>query len=180
MKKSLLTVVLGALVLSTANANWYAEADAGISKTKFTSYADLNKTKLEPRVAVGYKLGNVRIAGDYTHNGKFSGNAAGQQNTTKIQGVGASVLYDFNTHSSIEPYVGARISANQFKITNRQLSSFSDNNETKVGYGVVAGAKYKLDQKWYANGGVEYNRLGNFDDTKVNNYGAKVGLGYEF
>ena len=44
MKKSLLTVVLGALVLSTANANWYAEADSGISKTKFTSYADLNKT----------------------------------------------------------------------------------------------------------------------------------------
>ncbi|MBS7023258.1 MAG: protein opa, partial [Haemophilus parainfluenzae] len=27
---------------------------------------------------------------------------------------------------------------------------------------------------------LEYNRLGSFDDTKVNNYGAKVGVGYEF
>jgi protein opa len=49
-----------------------------------------------------------------------------------------------------------------------------------VGYGVVAGAKYKLADKVYANGGLEYNRLGSFDDTKVNNYGAKVGVGYEF
>ena len=46
--------------------------------------------------------------------------------------------------------------------------------------GVVAGAKYKLDGNWYANGGVEYNRLGSFDNTKVNNYGAKVGVGYGF
>ena len=45
---------------------------------------------------------------------------------------------------------------------------------------VVAGAKYKLAEKVYANGGLEYNRLGSFDDTKVNNYGAKVGVGYEF
>ena len=46
-----------------------------------------------------------------------------------------------------------------------------------MGYGVVAGAKYKLADKVYANGGLEYNRLGSFDDTKVNNYGAKVGVG---
>ena len=39
-----------------------------------------------------------------------------------------------------------------------------------MGYGVVAGAKYKLADKVYANGGLEYNRLGSFDDTKVNNY----------
>ena len=44
-----------------------------------------------------------------------------------------------------------------------------------MGYGVVAGAKYKLADKVYANGGLEYNRLGSFDDTKVNNYGAKSG-----
>ena len=37
-----------------------------------------------------------------------------------------------------------------------------------MGYGVVAGAKYKLADKVYANGGLEYNRLGSFDDTKVN------------
>ena len=58
---------------------------------------------------------------------------------------------------------------------------FGNNLSLSVaGYGVVAGAKYKLAEKVYANGGLEYNRLGSFDDTKVNNYGAKVGVGYEF
>ena len=61
-----------------------------------------------------------------------------------------------------------------------RINAIKSSSETKVGYGVVAGAKYKLAEKVYANGGLEYNRLGSFDDTKVNNYGAKVGVGYEF
>lgn len=170
MKKSLLAIVVGAFAIaSTAQAGVYAEGDIGVSKTKADGSS---KTKVEPRVAVGYKLGNVRVAGDYTHHGKVEG--------AKIQGVGASVLYDFDMNSDVQPYVGARISANRFKYDERADQSYKSSSDTKLGYGVVAGAKYKLDQNWYANGGVEYNRLGNFDDTKVNNYGAKVGVGYEF
>ncbi|MDC2825011.1 opacity family porin [Rodentibacter pneumotropicus] len=169
MKKSLL-IVLGAFAIaSTANAGVYAEGDIGVSKTKANGSS---KTKVEPRVAVGYKLGNVRVAGDYTHHGKIEG--------AKIQGLGASVLYDFEVNSSVQPYVGARVAANKFKYDNRADQPYKSSSDTKVGYGVVAGAKYKLDEKWYANGGVEYNRLGSFDDTNVNNYGAKVGVGYEF
>ncbi|AAC22827.1 opacity protein, putative [Haemophilus influenzae Rd KW20] len=121
---------------------------------------------------MGYKVGNTRVAGDYTHHGKVDG--------TKIQGLGASVLYDFDTNSKVQPYVGARVATNQFKYTNRAEQKFKSSSDIKLGYGVVAGAKYKLDGNWYANGGVEYNRLGNFDSTKVNNYGAKVGVGYGF
>ncbi|OOF81276.1 protein opa [Rodentibacter ratti] len=169
MKKSLL-IVLGAFAIaSTANAGVYAEGDIGVSKTKANGSS---KTKVEPRVAVGYKLGNVRVAGDYTHHGKIEG--------AKIQGLGASVLYDFDVNSNIQPYVGARVAANRFKYDDRADQNYKSSSETKFGYGVVAGAKYKLDEKWYANGGVEYNRLGSFDDTNVNNYGAKVGVGYEF
>ena len=69
-----------------------------------------------------------------------------------------------------------RLTVSNLKTAQNNKSS----SETKVGYGVVAGAKYKLADKVYANGGLEYNRLGSFDDTKVNNYGAKVGVGYEF
>ena len=162
MKKSLLAIVVGALaVASTANAGLYAEGDLGLSRTKLTNGGS-SKTKIEPRVAVGYKLGNVRVAGDYT------------------QGLGATVFYDFDTNSQIEPYVGARLAANRFKFEDRAEQRYKSSSETKVGYGVVAGAKYKLADKVYANGGLEYNRLGSFDDTKVNNYGAKVGVGYEF
>lgn len=180
MKKTVFAIILGAFTLaSTAQAGLYAEGDIGVAKTKFSSYSSLNKTKLEPQVALGYKIGNVRFAGDYTHHGKFNGDA-GVATSAKIQGLGASVLYDFDIDSEILPYVGARVAFNRFSVTNRGATYFKDSTETKLGYGVVAGAKYKLDQKWYANGGVEYNRLGSFEDTKVTNYGAKVGVGYEF
>ncbi|ABR00698.1 opacity family porin [Haemophilus influenzae] len=170
MKKSLLAVIVGAFAFaSVANANIYAEGDIGLSQTKANGSSN---TRVEPRVSVGYKVGNTRVAGDYTHHGKVDG--------TKIQGLGASVLYDFDTNSKVQPYVGARVATNQFKYTNRAEQKFKSSSDIKLGYGVVAGAKYKLDGNWYANGGVEYNRLGNFDSTKVNNYGAKVGVGYGF
>ena len=170
MKKSLLAVIVGAFAFaSVANANIYAEGDIGLSQTKANGS---NNTRVEPRVSVGYKVGNTRVAGDYTHHGKVDG--------TKIQGLGASVLYDFDTNSKVQPYVGARVATNQFKYTNRAEQKFKSSSDIKLGYGVVAGAKYKLDGNWYANSGVEYNRLGNFDSTKVNNYGAKVGVGYGF
>ena len=71
MKKSLLAIVVGALaVASTANAGLYAEGDLGLSRTKLSNGGS-SKTKVEPRVAVGYKLGNMRVAGDYTHHGKI-------------------------------------------------------------------------------------------------------------
>ena len=108
MKKSLLAIVVGALaVASTANAGLYAEGDLGLSRTKLSNGGS-SKTKVEPRVAVGYKLGNVRVAGDYTHHGNFQG--------TKVQGLGATVFYDFDTNSQIEPYVGARLAAEPFQI----------------------------------------------------------------
>lgn len=170
MKKSLLAVIVGAFAFaSVANANIYAEGDIGLSQTKANGS---NNIRVEPRVSVGYKVGNTRVAGDYTHHGKVDG--------TKIQGLGASVLYDFDTNSKVQPYVGARVATNQFKYTNRAEQKFKSSSDIKLGYGIVAGAKYKLDGNWYANGGVEYNRLGNFDSTKVNNYGAKVGVGYGF
>ena len=170
MKKSVLAIIIGAFAIaSSANAGVYAEGDVGLSRTSANGN---HKTKVEPRVAVGYQLGNVRVAGDDTHHGKVEG--------AKIQGLGASVLYDFDLNSRVKPYVGARVAANRFKYDDRAEQRYKSSSDTKLGYGVVAGAKYNLDEKWYANGGVEYNRLGNFDDTKVNNYGAKVGVGYKF
>ncbi|OOF54758.1 hypothetical protein BKK56_08110 [Rodentibacter genomosp. 2] len=182
MKKSLLALAIGTLaVASGASANWYVQGDLGVSKTKFTSYSDLSKTKVEPRISVGYKLGNVRLAVDYTYHGKFSGtDGFGDESTAKIQGLGFSAIYDIDLNSAITPYVGARLSANQFKITNRTVNIFEDRSEIKFGYGLVAGAKYQLSGNWYVNGGVEYNRLGSYEDTKINNYGAKLGVGYEF
>lgn len=127
MKKSLLAVIVGAFAFaSVANANIYAEGDIGLSQTKANGS---NNTRVEPRVSVGYKVGNTRVAGDYTHHGKVDG--------TKIQGLGASVLYDFDTNSKVQPYVGARVATNQFKYTNRAEQKFKSSSDIKLGYGVV-------------------------------------------
>lgn len=93
MKKSLLAVIVGAFAFafaSVANANIYAESDVGLSRTKANGS---NNTRVEPRVSVGYKVGNTRVAADYTHHGKVDG--------TKIQGLGTSVFYDFDTNSKV-------------------------------------------------------------------------------
>ena len=58
----------------------------------------------------------------------------------KVQGLGATVFYDFDTNSQIEPYVGARLAANRFKFEERADQRYKSSSETKVGYGVVAGA----------------------------------------
>ena len=177
MKKTLLAVALGALaVAGTANANWYAQGDLGVSKTKYTSYSELNKTRVEPRVSVGYDFGNVRVAADYTHHGKASANGL----EAKVHGIGVSAIYDINTDLAFTPYVGVRLSSNLFRVKERGQGFLVERNETKFGYGAVAGVQYPLAEKVSLNGGVEYNRLGSFEDTKVNNYGAKVGVRYDF
>ena len=177
MKKTLLAVALGALaVASTANAGWYAQGDLGYTKTKFTSYSALNKKRFEPRVSVGYDFGNLRVAGDYTHHGKFSGGGS----EAKIYGVGVSAFYDIHTNLAFVPYVGVRLAHNSYRIHERSASFLSTKTEHKLGYGAVAGATYPLGNNLSLNGNIEYNRLGSFSDTNVNNYGAKVGLRYDF
>ena len=206
MKKSLLALAIGALaVASTANANWYVQGDLGYSKIKASGDSDFNKNKFTPSVAVGYKLGNTRFALDYTYYGKFTessegmvetGNAAGNhivlkgtdRDELKINSFGFSAIYDIDLNSEFVPYVGARLSYNTFKLDNNfyatnGATSYRESNsakEHKFGYGVLAGVSYNFAPNWAVNGGVEYNRLGKFDDVKVNQYGAKVGIRYEF
>lgn len=64
--KKLLVVALGALALaSTAQAEWYVQGNLGYSKIKTSGLEDgeLNKSKVTPSVAVGYKLGMYPFSG---------------------------------------------------------------------------------------------------------------------
>ena len=181
MKKTALAVVLGTLAFSTAaSANWYAGVDLGASRIKFSEYSALNETKLTPSVSVGYDFGDWRLAADYTYYGSFEGQSAGEHTEAKIYGLGFSAFYDFRVNSDIKPYVGARVAQNSFKVQNRKANAFSDYTHYKLGMGVVAGAQYQFAPNWSLNGAVEYNRLGKFADTKVNQYGAKVGIRFDF
>lgn len=181
MKKTALAIVLSALAFSTvANANWYAGADLGVSRVKFSEYSNLNKTKLTPSINAGYDLGDWRLGIDYTYYGSFEGAGNGESVKAEIYSLGLSAFYDFNINSDITPYVSARISQNLFEVKNTGANFFDDDNHYKFGFGASAGVNYKLAKNWSLNGAVEYNRLGKFEDTKVNQYGAKVGIRFDF
>lgn len=206
MKKSLLALAIGALaVASTANANWYVQGDLGYSKIKTSGDVDLSKSKFTPSLAVGYKLGNTRFALDYTYYGKSSVSELGsydgpdangghirltgaEKSELKVNSFGFSAIYDIDLNSPIVPYVGARLSYNTFKYdshfyASNGTDSYTESNSSKdhkFGYGVLAGVSYNFTPNWAINGGIEYNRLGKFDDVKINQYGAKVGIRYEF
>ena len=181
MKKTALFVALSALaVASSANAGWYAQGDLGFSKVKFSEYSALDSSKMDPRFSLGYSFGNYRLAADYNHHGNYSGNDKGHSISAKIYGLGFSAIYDFSVSSPLTPYAGIRLAQNVFKVSNSRPGYFSDNTENKFGYGVVGGVRYQLAPNWLLNGGLEYNRLGKFDDTKVNHFDAKVGIRFNF
>ncbi|MCW9710358.1 opacity family porin [Avibacterium sp. 21-586] len=197
--KKLLAVAIGALAISaTASANLYVQGDLGYSKTKFTGdFDDSNMSKVAPSVAIGYKVNELRFALDYTYYGKKNYSYHIQENATdyekgngsiKAQGFGLSALYDFDLDSALKPYVGLRLSLNNIKanetfveVSSNSVATNSDSeSHTKFGYGVLAGVSYKLNNNLTLDTGIQLQRLASFENTKVNQYGFKVGLRYEF
>lgn len=182
MKKTTLAIVVGALaVATTANANWYVQGDLGYSKVKFSAdRGALDESKVDPRISVGYDFGDWRLAADYTYYGTFNGRVDDDYVSTRIYGLGFSGIYDFRVNSAFKPYAGIRLTHNIFEFENSGRGYFRDDTENKFGFGVLAGVQYQFAPNLSLNTGVEYNRLGKFDDTKANQYGLKVGVRYDF
>ncbi|MEH8131193.1 opacity family porin [Gallibacterium anatis] len=201
--KKLLVVALGALALaSTAQAEWYVQGNLGYSKIKTSGLEDgeLNKSKVTPSVAVGYKLGDIRLAVDYTYYGNVDDHRrlydedgyTESKDELKIRGVGVSALYDIDLQSNIKPYVGVRVASNKVKSssssvykqnngrTYNQVEKDASESSTKFGYGALVGASYDLMPNLALDVAAEYNILGKFDDVKVKQYGVKAGLRYTF
>ncbi|MGC7560159.1 opacity family porin [Pasteurella sp. PK-2025] len=184
MKKSLLVLAMGTLFAATASANFYVQGDLGLSQNKFSHYSELNKTKFEPRLSFGYDFGALRLAADYTKYSNLSGNAkfknVNEHVSVKAHGIGFSAFYDINVNSALTPYIGVRLSSNSFDIKNSGETFYRHVKTTKLGYGAIVGAQYELTSNVSLNANLEYNNLGYFGDTRVSQYGAKVGLRYEF
>lgn len=177
------------------NSGFYVQGDLGYSNLRLgedTSDVSLNKSVFDQRISLGYALdtGSVspRFAVDYTNFGKatYNGGDYDTNLSVKIRSLGLSAFADFKTSSEFTPYVGLRISSNEGKADiNSQgyygyygyhVSRSESESETSVGIGLLGGVQYKLSDKLDLNLGVEYNRL--FED--VNQFGAKVGLRYNF
>ncbi|MDO5054949.1 MAG: opacity family porin [Pasteurella oralis] len=191
MKKSLLVLALGTLFAATASANFYVQGDLGSTKIKAKGGEDgkFSKNVFEPRLSVGYKFSDFRLALDYSHYNKIKETFVDADEVTKtdfkIRGLGLSAIYDFTLNAPVTPFVGARLSLNHFSTKDYTVYTSGSKetekaNETRVGFGVLAGADYKLTPNLALVGTVEYNRLGRSEDVKIDAYGAKVGLRYDF
>lgn len=196
MKKLLLaTLLAGASTLAVANpSNLYVQGDVLASKLELKDDGLKEKDNLTGvRVAVGTDTGAVRYVADYTYFGKLKHsesypNGDYARGNIKTQSLGASAIYDFQTVSGFAPYAGARLGVNHLKATwsdrdtigNQVVTDSGSMKKTKVGLGAVAGVQYHINPNIAVDGGVEYNHLGKIDGLKVNQYGAKVGVRYNF
>ncbi|SNV42866.1 opacity family porin [Pasteurella dagmatis] len=206
MKKSLLVLAMGTLFAATASANFYVQGDLGTSKVKWSGDGESSsKTGFSPSLSVGYKLTDFRLALDYTKYADVKYSYVDEEDLAnvfvsasgkfKTESLGLSAIYDIDLNSNLTPYVGARIAVNRFSLkesgTERHVTpnmqgkdkivkTNESYKETKVGYGILAGVSYKFTDSLAANAGLEYNHLGSFDGVKARQYGAKVGLRYEF
>lgn len=208
MKKLLLAALLtstSTLAMAQISTDGlYVQGNVGVSKLE----AKVDGKKLKDNgtgytVAVGKDMGAVRYQADYTNFGKIKENGSdGERGTAsyeewkgtmKAQSLGLSAIYDFNTTTGLTPYAGVRVGVNQLKAdyhdvstaisATGQLTDITDNSsvkKTKVGAGVLAGVQYAFNPQMALDVGVEYNHLGKVYDTKMNQYGAKVGLRYNF
>lgn len=205
MKKLILaTLLVGTSSLAMANTGLYVQGSVGASKLE----AKIDGEKLKDNgtgytVAVGKDTGAVRYQADYTNFGKIKDNGSNGERgtasyeewtgTIKAQSLGLSAIYDFNTTAGLTPYAGMRVGMNQLKAdyhdvatarsATGELIDITDNasvKKTKVGAGVLAGVQYAFNPQMALDVGVEYNHLGKIEDTKMNQYGAKVGIRYNF
>lgn len=161
------------------------------------------------RIAVGAKTGAVRYALDYTRFGNAEHTTHGSktlsanevafipagtypvENTKEIDvhSIGVATYYDLPSYGKLTPYVGARVAVNRLSHEQNQelQQGFADydlseqsKHKNNVGAGVVVGASYQVLPAIAVDVGAEYNHFGKVEGYKLNQYGAKAGVRYQF
>lgn len=175
------------LFAASANAvdleNWYVQGNLGYANFDVDDSAGLNADRdgtYNVRLSAGYDFGLFRVAGDYTHYGKAKGDitygGVKGDYSLKTDSLGLTGFYDFTGTPNFTPYVGARVAFNKTKFkANVGTFSASDSDKT-FGVGALAGFQYKLTPELALDANIE----GDIVTSDVTQYGAAVGLRYDF
>lgn len=208
MKKLLLAALLtstSTLAMAQISTDGlYVQGNVGVSK--LNAKVDGKKYKdnaTQYTIAVGKDMGAIRFQADYTNFGKMKENGSkGKRDevryeewkaSLKAHSLGVSAIYDFNTATGLTPYAGMRVGTNQLKFDGQDLynkitpdgrlqlvKDIESKKSNKVSVGAVAGVQYTFNPQLALDAGVEYHYLGKIESLKLNQYGAKVGLRYNF
>lgn len=202
------TLYVLALLLSV-NTDYYVQGDVGVSHLSAKSAQTVNDVSGRTSILVGAQKNQFRYAADYTYFGNVEQKAFGAktvaegeiafvpagnyglETTSDIEthSLGVSAFYDFENAGKLTPYVGARLGVNHLnhEVSNELRQGFADydlnefaNSKVSVGAGVMAGASYQMLPQIHLDAKAEFNHLGKVENTKVNQYGATVGVRYQF
>lgn len=205
MKGKLLTAAF-ALALSApvfADAGFYIQADAGVSKVKLKEEQSLDNNPtvsqngFSPRLTIGYDFGNNwRVGMDYTrYKSSFTHTESdaelGYQNVSTLTGkikknIGVSVIYDFPVSEKVKPYLGARVGTNSvsydyLELNNGNFNFRASGKETRASIGVLTGVDVKVSDKVTVDAGYRYNHWGKFfDNAKINSHELSAGVRVKF
>lgn len=188
--------------VSYANTGYYVQGDVLASKMGVKDFSGtLKKNKVGARIAVGKDNGNLRYQADYTYFGEIKQNRSENVNMPVLgdvalkrkdqfnaHSVGFSTIYDFDTKTALQPYVGLRVGVNLLDVdivgtastATESSTTTREERKAQVGIGALAGVQYNINSKFALNAGLEYNYLGKAEKFKFNQYGANVGLRYNF
>ncbi|WP_053067703.1 opacity family porin [Muribacter muris] len=193
MKKSTLGLTLLATLglsnVATAQTGWFVKGDLGYGKLSLKAPGvTFKKNNFSQAIGAGYDYGDFRLSLDYTHNQKLKSEDNRFGSSVKadltVHQIGFNAVYRFANESAVEPYLGARISANFVNsntyIREPGLTLETETSDLRTGYGALAGVEFKLADHLNADVGVQYDYLGKIDNVKVQNIGVKTGLRYTF
>ncbi|AKD37910.1 opacity type porin [Pasteurella multocida subsp. multocida OH4807] len=126
MKKILFILLTTILFTFNAHANFYIQADLGVSQWKRQTselLVDLNTATFSQRISLGYRFANMRIALDKTHVNEVEGKLVYQvpssfdsdvfREKLKLDSTGLSFIYDFKTTTPFKPFLGLRVAVSK-------------------------------------------------------------------
>ncbi|UOP04453.1 opacity family porin [Conchiformibius kuhniae] len=126
-----------------------------------------------PRLGGGYDFGDWRLGGDYTHYPRIS---KGKYAKAQAQSLGVSAIYDVDTGTALQPYVGARLSLNRVKSTFGDEDEYIAHDKIRVSPGVMAGVSLQVDRQVAVDAGYRYNHM----DANMKAHEVSLGMRYTF
>jgi len=126
--------------------------------------------------ALGFRLGNgirTELEGGYRFN---DGDIAGVSSNVQTWSAMANLLYDWDTGTALEPYLGVGLGAVNTEIANDTEWAFAYQGIAGIGYEVNDWVEPFIDYRFLGTAGLDADPLGNDLDDELMNHTILAGV----